>query len=347
MIRFLSIAFFAFSILLLSSCASPKVGFTYLESAQIDIPTYIKSLVVVDHSAPKNGTWDILEGGLTGENIGQDREGVLNLIAGVKEIGLQSNRYSLSKESKRYGKGKLFENIPEPMAITLIKSIGRKHGADAVLAIDKFDSDFITTNRRLEDEDPEEEGGKPIPQYKVTGVATITAYIRMYEVKTGNILDEIKHSYTYSYHATAKTVAQALLLLIQKQKAVNSVSYEAGIKYGKRVAPSEVYVKRSFYKRPTKKNPAFDRGVRNAEVGDWKKAINDFEMASKGRDLKIAGRAAYNLAICYEVLGELKTAEKWAQKSYVTFGFKKGVDYQRLLSRRITDSNRLQQQLKE
>ena len=153
------------------ACSSPKVTFDCLLPAQVPLPNYVQKLVVVDHSAPKIIGWDILEGGLTGEGIGQDREGVLNLISGIKGIGAQSNRYELEREPQWYGKGKLLENIPEPMDLALIKSIGKKHGADAVLAIDKFDFDFITTNARLEDKIDPEDTTKRIPQYQVTGIA--------------------------------------------------------------------------------------------------------------------------------------------------------------------------------
>lgn len=326
------------------ACSSPKVTFDYLLPAQVPLPNYIQKIVVVDHSAPKNMGWDILEGGLTGEGIGQDREGVLNLIGGIKEIGAQSNRYELEKEPQRYGKGKLLENIPEPMDLALIKSIGKKHGADAVLAIDKFDSDFITTNARLNDKIDPEDTTKKIPQYEVTGIATVKAYIRVYDVKTGNIIDEIKHTDEFRYNTTGNSVDEAVRQLIAKQRAVNNVSHRAGLAYGRRIAPTAVTVTRKIYKRPKNKSVPFDRAVRKAEVGDWNGAIADFEEATKGMH-KVKGKAAHNLAVCYEVIGELENARAWAQDAYIKFGFKDARTYQRILEQRIYDREELIRQM--
>jgi len=328
-------------------CSSPRVSFTYLQPAAVNLPINIQKIVVVDHSAPQNTGWDILEGGLTGEGIGQDVEGVLNLISGIREIGAQSNRYLLEKESQRYGKGKLLENIPEPMDMALIKDIGKKHAADAVLAIDKFDSDFIVTSAKIKDKVDPDDASKTIPQFQATGIASIKAYIRVYEVSTGNILDEIKHTNEFTWTATATTAEQAIRQLMQKQRAVNEVSYRAGIAYGRRIAPAEVYVTRKIYNRPKKEHIAFDRGIRKTEVADWYGALEDFEMATQGADNKIKGKAAYNLAVCYEVLGNLEEAQLWAQDAYVKFGFEKARDYQAILQRRIFDRDELLRQMEK
>lgn len=343
--------YFAFStiisslILWFGACAPATVTFSYLQPAAINLPNSIQHIVVVDHSAPKDAKWDILEGGLTGEGIGQDVEGILNLIGGIREIGAQSNRFTVTKEAQRYGKGKLFENIPDPMSMNLIKSIAKKHKADAVLAIDKFDSDFITTNARIEDKKDPEDTTKRIPQYQVTGIATVKAYIRVYEAKTGDILDEIKMTDDFTWSATGNSVAQALTQLMQKQKAINEVGYRAGLAYGRRIAPAEVTVTRQLYKRP-KGNPVFDRAVRKAEVNDWYGAIRDFEKVVTGTaELKIKGRAAYNLAVCNEVVGQLEAGEGWAQDAYVKYGFNKGREYQNILRHRIEIRNQLIQQM--
>lgn len=329
------------------SCSTPRVSFDYLLPAEVNLPISVQRLVVVDHSAPQDEKWDIAEGLLTGEGVGQDREGVLNLIAGIKEIGLQSNRYELLREDQRYGKGKLIENIPDPMEMTLIRSIGKKHGADAVLAIDKFDSDFIVTTARKDDKKDPKDTTKVIAQYEARGVATVKAYIRVYDVSTGHILDEIKHSDEFVWTAVATTAAQAILQLMSKQKAVNDVSYRAGLAYGRRIAPASVQVTRTFYKGPKNKYAAFDSGVRRAEVGDWYGAMKDFENTVLVADPKMQGKAAYNLAICLEVLNRLEEAQGWAQDAYVKYGLSHAKEYQAILQQRIYDRDELLLQMEK
>lgn len=334
------------ALIFVAGCKTTKVQFNYLGPAGINIPSSIQQIVVVDHSAPKDQIIDVIEGGLTGEGIGQDLEGILHLIDGLKRITSQSNRYVVLRENKRYGKGKLLENIPEPMDLSLIRSIGQKHNADAVLAIDKFDSDFIVTHAKVEydaDSDvPEEERKKKA--YRAEGVATITAYIRLYQTSSGEILDEIKLKESFTWSTYGETVQKAVLDLLAKQEAVNRVSRQSGETYGRRIAPSVLHVTRKFYKKP-KDHQFFSRGVRKAEVGNWEGAIEDWKQGTKSGELKVRQRSAYNLAVAYEVLGQLYTAHDWAQKAYADFGEKRAVDYAQVLQNRIFQHERLQEQM--
>lgn len=328
------------------ACSTLTVPVNYLQPALVTIPTSVQSIVVVDHSAPKNSTWDIIEGGLTGEGIGQDVEGILNLIAGIKEIGAQSSRYTLTKEAQRYGKGKLLENIPEAMDLSLIRNIGNKHGADAVLAIDKFDSDFITTDAELKTKKDPEDTTKIIRTYEVQGIASVFTYIRLYEVKTGVVLDEIKLTDRFTYSASGRSVEAAILQLMQKQNAVNDISYKTGLAYGRRISPYSYTVNRTLYKRP--KDQYLLRGARKAEVADWKGAIIDWQVATKSiADEKVKGRAAYNIAVAYEILGDLENAQDWAQVAYVKYGQKNAKAYYDILSRRVLQQQQLDQQMEE
>ena len=49
---------------------------------------------------------------------------------------------------------------------------------------------------------------------------------------------------------------------------------------------------------------------------------------------KIAGRAAYNMAIINEINGDIDSALKWAQKSYEDSNNKLALDYVRILENR-------------
>lgn len=326
------------------ACSTLSVPVNYLQPALVNIPTTVQSIVVVDHSAPKNSTWDILEGGITGEGIGQDVEGILNLIEGIKEIGAQSSRYTLTKEAQRYGKGKLLENIPQPMDLSLIRSIGNKHRADAVLAIDKFDSDFVTTNAELKTKKDPEDSTKIIRTYEVQGIASMFTYIRLYESRTGKVLDEIKLTDRFTYTANGRTVEAAILQLMSRQNAVNDISYRTGLAYGRRISPYNLTVSRTIYQRP--KDQYLMRGARKAEVADWTGAIVDWQLATKSiGDDKVKGRAAYNIAVAYEVLDDLKNAQEWAQVAYVKYGEKSAKSYYDILTQRVLERQMLEQQM--
>lgn len=330
--------------LTLIGCYSKRVSFPYLQPAAIDIPGSVHHMVLVDNSAMKDQTADILEGGLTGEGIGQDGEATLQLIEGIREVLSHSDRYVLSKETKRYGQNKLLENIPQPMNSSLVKLLAKRHNADAVFSIDKFDSDFIITNAKVDKKDDETEAEYKKHAYQARGVATVKAYIRVYDGESADIIDEMKLSDAFEWSAFGSSVDAAVRALMNKQRAVNEVAYKAGLKYGKRIAPSTIYASRKYYSGPNKFY-YLASGARRAEVNDWEGAIEDWKKQIDEGDRRAHGKAAYNIAIAYEVLGELEMAISWAQKAYVEYGLSDARGYQRVLRVRVEQLERLKAQM--
>ena len=89
-------------------------------------------------------------------------------------------------------------------------------------------------------------------------------------------------------------------------------------------------------------------GVRKSEVADWNGAIESWEKAiEKGKKDKDKGRAAFNIAVAYEVLGDLDKALEWAAKSYTEYEEKDANDYHRALKNRISNEGYAKQQLGE
>jgi hypothetical protein len=78
--------------------------------------------------------------------------------------------------------------------------------------------------------------------------------------------------------------------------------------YGARISPTWYTVHREFYKK-IKKDANFATGSRRAQVNDWNGAVEAWSRAAQSRNAKVAGRAAFNLALAYEVLGDLDNAK--------------------------------------
>jgi len=103
-------------------------------------------------------------------------------------------------------------------------------------------------------------------------------------------------------------------------ESVNLACYCAGRTYGERITPSYYSVVREFYNKP-RKNIDLRMGVRRSEVADWSGAIEAWTRALNAKR-KIAGRAAYNIAVGWEVLGDIEKAKEWASRSYTDYNEK-------------------------
>ncbi len=313
-----------------------------MQPAHINVPARIKTLVVVNHTIPINKWWNILEGVLTGEMIEQDKRGKNEAVKGLVSRMTESTRYKIINSSETFeGKGSISGlTFPDALEWRTVENLCKKYKADAVLSLEYFDSDFIVTNvQKMEDKD-----GKQVPEYHAQGVANISLGFRIYDPKDKNIFDEQSFTYRRVWNAVGSTATAAALLLIDRVEGVAAAGYDAGMSYAERITPHYVWVDRMYYKKG-KKTEDIKAGARQAEVDQWEEAIKTWTNALNSPHKKDPGRAAYNIALAYEMQGDLKKALEWAQKSYSKYGNNQGREYASILQRRIEDQKRLDEQM--
>ena len=103
---------------------------------------------------------------------------------------------------------------------------------------------------------------------------------------------------------------------------------------------------RKYYKR-SKGDNNLAMGARMMEVNDWATAKSSLQQAVDTGKRKTRGRAAHNLAVVYEIEGNLLEAKSWAQTAWGNYKNKKSRDYLYDLNHRINENQILQQQLEQ
>lgn len=340
-----TVSIFFISILLSifgSSCKTTSLRVEVLQPAPVTIPKEIKTIAVINHSLPKSKWWNILEGILTGEMIEQDKRGKEKAMYALSQRMGQSTRFNLintTEEIEASGSitGKSF---PTPLEWATVSSICNKYKADAVLALEYFDSDFIVMNStRMEDKD-----GKQVTIHIAKGIATVNIGFRMYDPAKKSIIDRESFSFTRTWEGEGRSIMDAAARLIDNAQAVYAISEEAGERYAEKVTPLYFWVNRMYYKKSKHSND-IALGYRYAAVNDWEKAEESWVKALGSRDIKTAGMASYNLAIASEVMGNLEKAKEFAQQSYTNYGNKEARDYVYILEQRINDQKKIEEQL--
>ena len=90
--------------------------------------------------------------------------------------------------------------------------------------------------------------------------------------------------------------------------------------------------------------PELALGARHAEVGNWQEAAEVWESGISKAPMEDAGYLTYNIAVAYEVLGDLDTALQWAEKSYVEFQNDDALRYVNLLRNRMDEEEQVRMQ---
>jgi hypothetical protein len=334
----------------LSSCMK-SVSINTLRPADITIPNDIQSIVLVDRTAYDRDAVGVIEGILTGEGINEDQDGVMAMFSSLQNSLRVSPRFDVVLASEKLRGQNILGSFPDPLDWRQVDQLTRKYNTDALLAIEIFDSNFIVTNgkrkntRTVEDED----GNKREEEYTeffAEGVGNTRIGIRLYDAKNRTVIDQDIYTQNKTWEASATSLKEALAQLVSKSQATKYLAQSVGNTYAGKIAPMPIRISRSYYAKP-KKNVYLSKGARQASVSQWESAIQTWKTGLRNsNDRKESGRMAYNIAVGYEILGDLFLAHEWAGRSYVDYGNKKGRSYASQLNNRMITEEILDEQLR-
>lgn len=313
--------------------SSAWVKLTLIRPSELVIPDYVQSIALIDRTKQEDTKHNKQEQIITGEAFRQDEQAVFQLGEGFIEACSGTKRFVTVRTAERFTSDGTKSTFPTPLDWDIVTELCNKNQTDALLSVEIFDTDLILTNSPVKLE-TRNIGGKMVtlPVVRATGVAIINVGIRLYDAANRVILDEYQTTHRMNFDGEASTLQGAINAMLDKVEATNRASFESGFTYGERITPTYYQVTRYFFNAPKKKLGA---GVRYSEVGDWKKAIEEWEkIVNKGKR-KHAGRAAYNIAVGYEVLGEMEKAKEWAARSHTEFQEKDADEYYKMLCNRM------------
>lgn len=330
------------ALLLLAGACTTSKTIRVMRPADIDVSKDVKKIVVVNRYKPKgkNAWINVLEGFFTGEMILADRKGADQAINGVVDGLRDSHRYSIIVSNEQLeGNGMGF--FPAPLTTTQINNLCVKYKADAVLAVEAFDSDVkIITEQRTR---TEKQNGKDVnvPYFVANENVNLTIGWRLY-TKTGGMLDQHQMYKTMFFNGEGATPQAAIARTLFPVDAVSRAGFEGGRVYGGRIAPAWVLTSREFYGSGSR---GMKRAKRMALRDDWANAAVEWKSLTKSDKSRVAMRATYNMAVAAEMMGDYNMALEWARRAADRMGSRKANNYIYILKGRMADIDRLNNQL--
>lgn len=330
-------------LLSLSGCSTSSVTMEVLKPADITLPKDIQTIALMNRFRPEKGKGflNVLEGALSGENVGTDRNGAEASLVGLTNTLASSPRYRVIRpRTELQGWGRA--SFPDPLAPDLVQQICQDYNAQALVTIEAFDSDAgrscerRTRTRKVD--------GEEITEifFEAEEWVDVEVGWRLYGASNGKLLDEFKMYQRVDYDAEGGTEDAAFRNLPDSDFIIADLGAITGEAYSLRIAPIYVNVSRSYYSGGT---TALKLGRDDVRRNDWAAANEHWDMALTNEKEKIRGRALYNKALLAEVEGDLIRAHELALESYEKYGDKRGLRYAELLRARIHDVDRLEQQM--
>jgi hypothetical protein len=313
--------FYSFGIVLLTlalfqSCMET----TYLNvrhAAQISIPADLDSVLVINKTKVEKGNGkqvlNVLEGLVTGEPILGDKYGSKSAVKNMQKLVIESDRMDLI-HNDIINLGLKDISGDTPIKSDIIDSICGEYGADGLIALELFDSD----------------------SYYSSNSAEVRTQWRVYYPNERKIIDEFivysganDHSFSSFVPAAYSSISKA-------------GAYGAQL-YFNRIVPSFTREVRYYY---TKGSYEMKAAKKSARKGDWDQAIYYWEVETESQtNEKIRGKAAYNLALAYEIKDDFDKALEWIDVS-VAAGNMKAISYKAILYNRKSEMTLIEEQLK-
>lgn len=332
---------------LLSGCMR-STSLRVLQPAQFKVPDHIAKIAVIDRSKPSNGWLNVLEGLVTGEAIGQDRKSRAEAVRGLTDALQRTPRFTVISTGVEMEGSKAGAGMPPPLAWAEVDRICGDYGADAVVAIESFDSDNSTSTRSRSRKKKNKDGTTTtVIDYEAEMRTDVRMGWRFYDPKSKIIFDEIVTDDFLKNDASGGTERSALSNLPSQVTVTRKVAFIVGQEYGMRIAPTFIQVKRQYYPKAKGFSTEMEQAAKLAKAGNWDRAADTWKKveATATDNPKAAGRAAYNMAVVAEVKGNLDIALEWANTAWTKYGNKKARNYINIIQQRQNDARKAEYQM--
>lgn len=337
---------FVFIFILLVSCKTNELYINTTQPAPVTISPDIKKVGIINRSVPTDETklTDIIEKVLTLEGADLDKDGALESIRGLTEALKQNSRFEevrvlneIDFRASRIGE------LPPALSWDIVDKICNETGLDALFALERFDTDtrISYTTREVDIKTPL--GTIPGIEHDAAMETIVKTGWRIYDPVSKILPDECNFAESLVFHGRGINPVAAVEALTGRKDGVKEVSRNAGHTYAYRLLPYRLRVTRDYFVKGTDN---FKKAKRKAQTGKWDEAGLLWETETTNPKSKVAGRAAYNMAIINEINGRLEDALAWAQKSWEDYKIRQGLFYTRILEDRLNSREllRIQQE---
>jgi hypothetical protein len=327
-----------------SSCKMNQLYLNVTEPAPVTISPEIKKVGVINRSIPTDETkiLDVLDKAFSLEGVNLDKDGAGECVNGLTEELMSNDRFSeiknLSDIDFRTPKLGIF---PVPLSWEIVSRICTETGTDALFALEYYDTDTRINYSSTKTEKKTPLGVIPLTEHIANMETIVKTGWRIYDPGRQVIADEFSHVQSVVFTGRGVNPLVAVAGLVGRKDAVKQVSNQAGHGYAMRLIPFRIRVYRDYFVKGTDN---FKIAKRRAQMGNWDSAAELWEKETSNPDMKIAGRACYNMGIISEINGDPGTALSWVEKAYTDYNTRQAREYSNILRNRIMKNQMLEEQ---
>ncbi|MCC7303637.1 MAG: hypothetical protein IT233_13435 [Bacteroidia bacterium] len=323
--------------LILASCNS-SVRINTVEPSAVNIPKQFKKVLLINRTAedPKYASTNKMERILTGDWSKRNPKvsfEILNGLSSEMSNSLKAYEVQILTEKTFMGTGN--QQFAEPFAPAFIDSLCTRYGVDMVVSLETINLDVVskangtpaTFNVVGIGMSTIMSGGAPT----YTLMAVVKGGFRIYPADGSNLLDEFTAKINWDFGKDKISDLMVLSMMSNAKESMNRALRYCGSTYGYGLSPHPLTLHRKVY---TRGSAALKSASRYTDLGKWDDALGIWNKHVSSSSTKEKKRCMYNIAVYYEVMGELDKAIKMAEACYTEMGMKEGLEYSNALRAR-------------
>lgn len=262
-----------------------------------------------------------------------DLQSVDTTLQALGELLFESGRYDYVIPENRFLPFQKNAFLTAPMAWSEVKQLCETYHTDAVLSLDHFKTRVITNYDRESYQNP------VVNEYSSVYVAAMKieyeALFRVYDPTQEKIVSNEFVRDTLIWEDANVSTRVLFNRFTSVKQALIETGIDIALNYSEKISTQWYQERRKFF---LKGKGDFENAGQIANNGDWQTAITLWEeIAEKSGSKSIKSKAQLNIAVGYEMLGDLNKAVSWAVKSYETMYRQVTYEYLQLLKKRVNE----------
>ena len=266
-----------------------------------------------------------------------DSQAVDTTLKALGELLFESGRYDYVIPQNRFLPFEKNAFLSTPMPWDEVKELCETYNTDAVLSLDYYKTNVKTKYDRESYFSPVQNGF--FAAYVAEMEITYEALFRVYDPDREQVLVREFLRDTLIWEDANNTTRELFRNFTPVKKALYETGIAIALDFSEKIGTNWRQENRKYF---TNRNSRFSQANQIAESGDWETAITIWkDLADQSGSKSIKSKAQYNVAVGYEMLGDINQAVSWALKSYETMYRPVTYDYLEILKKRVNELNKL------
>jgi hypothetical protein len=245
-----------------------------------------------------------------------DNQVIDTTLHAIGELLFESHRFDYVIPEDRFINHDSLYIIAPQMKQEDVKALCSKYKTDAILSLDYYLNTVSTSLKRKKGYRAGEETNEYLDYYEIKTRVYYSALFKIYSPYDELIITSQLFKDTLTWVQNEYNLKNILNGYIKIKEALIETGIQTALKLSDQLAPKWIQGRRKYFSGG---NKAMINASRLVESNDLEEAMSIWEKLSHSTSPKsMRSKAMYNMAMGYELKGNLKEAINWGLKSYET-----------------------------